>query len=375
MTTCIQFKFMVEKSIGKGEDSDPILFSTESSAITGVYDGMGGSGASLCTSGYEGQHTKAYVASRIIRDAIDEYISNQGTNIDSEALKRICVERLNQEITNYPSPKSMLKSKLIRNYPTTFTLAVANYKNANIIIDSYWAGDSRNYLWIDGGFYQITKDDLVNDNDPLDNLTSDSALSNCVCADNDFTINHKEIKIDKQPYVILSATDGCFGYCRTPMHFEHLLASSLFSSNNQEDWERRMKEQIQEISGDDFSIAIIAKGFKDFSELKRLLGKKSTQYVEEITVQQQRIEDLHKELNESEAALQRTIELSWNNYKSSYCKYIDDDSSCNDNEETNDIAKKESSPYRKIKKLRFSPFKGKRQRNRKKGNNKKRNKR
>ena len=136
-----------------------------------------------------------------------------------------------------------------------------------------------------------------------------------------------------------------------------------------------MKEQIQEISGDDFSIAIIAKGFKDFSELKRLLGKKSTQYVEEITVQQQRIEDLHKELNESEAALQRTIELSWNNYKSSYCKYIDDDSSCNDNEETNDIAKKESSPYRKIKKLRFSPFKGKRQRNRKKGNNKKRNKR
>lgn len=132
MTTSIQFKFMVEKSIGKGEDSDPILFSTESSAITGVYDGMGGSGASLCTSEFEGQHTKAYVASRIIRDAIDDYISNQGTNIDSEALKRICVERLNQEITNYPSPKSMLKSKLIRNYPTTFTLAVANYKNANL---------------------------------------------------------------------------------------------------------------------------------------------------------------------------------------------------------------------------------------------------
>lgn len=364
MTTSIQFKFMVEKSIGKGEDSDPILFSTESSAITGVYDGMGGSGASLCTSEFEGQHTKAYVASRIIREAIDNHVNNQGA-IDSETLKRICVERLNREITNYPSPKSMLKSKLIRDYPTTFTLAVTNYKRDNIIIDSYWAGDSRNYLWIEGGFYQITKDDLVNDNDPLDNLTSDSALSNCVCADNDFTINHIEIKIDKQPYVILSATDGCFGYCRTPMHFEYLLAFSLFSSNNQEDWERIMKEQIQEISGDDFSIAIIAKGFKDFSELKRLLGKKSTQYVEEITVQQQRIEDLHKELNESEAALQRTIELSWNNYKSSYCKYIDDDSSCNDNEETNDIAKKESSLCRKFKKL----CSGKRQRNRKKGNN------
>jgi len=374
MTTSIQFKFMVEKSIGKGEDSDPILFSTESSAITGVYDGMGGSGASLCTSEYEGQHTKAYVASRIIRDAIDNLVNNQDQGIiDSETLKRICVERLNREINDYPSPKSILKSKLIRNYPTTFTLAVANSGKDNIIIDSYWAGDSRNYLWIEGGFYQITKDDLVSDNDPLDNLTSDSALSNCVCADNDFTINHKEIKIDKQPYVILSATDGCFGYCRAPMHFEHLLASSLFSSNNQEDWERTMKERIREISGDDFSIAIIAKGFKDFGELKRSLGKKSTQYVEEITAQQQRIEDLHKELNESEVELQRTIERSWSNYKPSYCKYIDDDSSCHDNEETNDIAKKKSSSLRNLKKRCSSLLKW--PRNRKKGNNKKHNKR
>lgn len=349
MTTSIQFKFMVEKSIGKGEDSDPILFSTESSAITGVYDGMGGSGASLCTSEFEGQHTKAYVASRIIREAIDNHVSNQRT-IDSETLKRICVERLNREITNYPSPKSMLKSKLIRNYPTTFTLAVANHKKDNIIIDSYWAGDSRNYLWIKDGFYQITKDDLVNNNDPLDNLTSDSALSNCVCADNDFTINHIRLKINKQPYVILSATDGCFGYCRTPMHFEYLLASSLFSSNNQEDWERTMKEQIQEISGDDFSLSIIAKGFKDFIELKRLLGKESTQYVEKITIQQQRIEDLRKKLMESEVELQKTIECSWNSYKSSYCKYIDNDSKSYDNEKTSDIAKKKPLLYRMLEK-------------------------
>ena len=339
MAPNIQFKFMVEKSIGKGEDSEPILISTESSAITGVYDGMGGSGASLCTSEFEGQHTKAYVASRIIREAINNHVSNQGT-IDSETLKRICVERLNREISNYPSPKSMLKSKLLRNYPTTFTLAVANHRKGNIIIDSYWAGDSRNYLWIKDGFYQITKDDLVNNSDPLDNLTSDSALSNCVCADKDFTINHIGVKIDKQPYVILSATDGCFGYCRTPMHFEYLLASSLFSSNNQEDWARTMKEQIQEISGDDFSLSIIAMGFKDFIELKRLLGKESTLYVEKITIQQHRIEDLRKKLMESEVDLQKTIECCWNSYKSSYCKHIDNDNKSDDNEETIDIAKK-----------------------------------
>lgn len=369
MAPIIQFKFMVEKSFGKGEDSEPILFSTESSAITGVYDGMGGSGASLCTSEFEGQHTKAYVASRIIREAIDNHITNQGT-IDSHTLKRICVERLNREINDYPSPKSILKSKLLRNYPTTFTLAVANHKKGNIIIDSYWAGDSRNYLWIKNGFYQLTKDDLVNNNDPLDNLTSDSALSNCVCADNDFTINHIGVQIAKQPYLILSATDGCFGYCRTPMHFEDLLASSLFSSTDQEDWERTMKEQIQKISGDDFSLSIIAKGFKDFSELKRLLGKESTQYVERIAVQQQRIEDLRKKLMESEVDLQKTIECSWNSYKSSYCKYIDNDSKSYDIKETSDNPKKEPLPYRLLKKSNVFVNKLKRRRGKKMKHNK-----
>lgn len=319
----INLQFMVEKSIGKGEDSEPILFTTESSAITGVFDGMGGSGASLCDSEYGKGHTKAYVASRIIREAIDKHINCKETKIDERILKEICVTRLNSEIQKFPTEKSLLRSKIVREYPTTFTLIVAKEDDRQTIIDSYWAGDSRNYLWTKDGFYQISKDDLENGNDPLDNLSNDSALSNCVCADKDFTIHYKEIIIGKQPYVIISATDGCFGYLKTPMHFEQLLASSLFSSKTLEDWEKKLKDTLQKISGDDFSLSLIARGFLDFQELSKNLGKKSNKYAGRIDSFQNQIDDIKNKLIESEKELQIVIVDKWTEYKPLYFKYLE----------------------------------------------------
>lgn len=323
MANSIDIKFMVEKSAGKGEDSEPVLFSNESTAITGVFDGMGGSGATLCNSDYGEGHSKAYVASRIIREAIDKHIHTQDlSKITSEVLKEICDTCLKSEMQKYPSEKSMLRSKIVREYPTTLTLIVSNEITDSINIDSYWAGDSRNFLWTKEGFYQISQDDLINGNDPLENLSNDSALSNCVCANIDFIINHKNIKIGKQPYVILSATDGCFGYLRTPMHFEQLLASTLQSSSNQEEWEKVMKDQIQETSGDDYSISLIARGFEDFNGLKMALGKRANRYAEAIDSLQERIEDLQNELKESEQKLKNTITSNWKDYKASYLMYL-----------------------------------------------------
>lgn len=319
----INLQFMVEKSIGKGEDSEPILFTTESSAITGVFDGMGGSGASLCDSEYGKGHTKAYVASRIIREAIDKHIKSKDPKVDESILKEKCVTRLNSEIQKFPTEKSLLRSKIVREYPTTFTLIATKEDDRQTIIDSYWAGDSRNYLWTKDGFYQISKDDLENGNDPLDNLSNDSALSNCVCADKDFTIHHKEIIIGKQPYVIISATDGCFGYLKTPMHFEQLLASSLFSSKTLEDWEKKLKDTLQKISGDDFSLSLIARGFLDFQELSKNLGKKSNKYAGKIDSFQNQIDDIKNKLIESEKELQIVIADKWTEYKPLYFKYLE----------------------------------------------------
>ncbi len=327
MVAEIQFQFMVEKRTDSGEDAEPILFSTDTSIFTGVFDGMGGSGASLCTSEYGSNHTKAYVASRIIREAVNDYINKDYINkhpekINPEDLKQVCDTRLQEEITKFPSAETKLRSKLIRNYPTTLTLAVAKEEKGNIIVDSYWAGDSRNYLWKKDGFYQITQDDLVNNYDALENLSRDSALSNCVCADNDFKINHRKIKFSKQPFVIFSATDGCFGYLPTPMHFEHLIESTLFNSDNLNSWEEILQNKIREVSGDDFSIALIAKGFKDFKDLKEILGKEKNHHIEPILTLERQIDDTRQELSELEIKLKETINSGWKSYQTTYCKYI-----------------------------------------------------
>lgn len=55
-----------------------------------------------------------------------------------------------------------------------------------------WAGDSRAYvLKPDKGLIQLSKDDLKLDNDPFENLKNDSPLSNMICLENDFKLNHK----------------------------------------------------------------------------------------------------------------------------------------------------------------------------------------
>jgi len=321
MVDNIQIQFMVEKSIGKGEDSAPILFSTESSAITGVFDGMGGSGASICMSDFGEGHTKAYVASRIIRDAIYNYLNDQ-SGIDTDIIKNVCLDRLALEKEKYPSAKSTLRSKLVRDYPTTLALASAKDDSDEIVIDSYWAGDSRNYLWMKDGFFQISKDDLIDNNDPLENLSNDSALSNCVCADQDFLINHLCLRIPKQPFILLSATDGCFGYFHTPMHFENLLASSLFASQSLDEWEKFLIERIQEVTGDDFSLSLVAIGFKDFNSLKEMLGMPTNEYVVSIIQQQEKISEIKERLIESEMDLKTIIRNCWNEYQSRYSQYI-----------------------------------------------------
>lgn len=217
----ISLKFMIEKREGHGEDSPALSLIKKNFCAVGVFDGMGGSGAAICKSEFEGDHTKAYVASRIILEAINNYMKNAKDvrDINSDGIKSTAHGRLEQEKSKYPTKASGLRSKLVRDYPTTLAITTALQNgDGTHTVNSYWAGDSRNYLWTPEGFYQISKDDLDTELDPLENLRNDGALSNCICADREFIINNKSITVEGK-FVILSATDGCFNYFATPMHF------------------------------------------------------------------------------------------------------------------------------------------------------------
>ena len=216
----VAIQFVTEKKEGHGEDAPPLLVIKDDAVGVGVFDGMGGAGAATCMSDFGEGYTKAYVASRIVEKEVenlfDESLGKE--YISSDMLKERILQRLKKEQETFPpTTKSMLRSKLVRDYPTTMAVISLRRTNTDLQIDSFWAGDSHCYLWTRKGFYQISKDDLEEDNDPMENLRNDAAISNCICADRDFRINHEQISLSKEPVVILSATDGCFGYFPTPI--------------------------------------------------------------------------------------------------------------------------------------------------------------
>ena len=320
----ISLKFMIEKREGHGEDSPPLSIVKDEFYAVGVFDGMGGSGAAICKSEFGDNHTKAYVASRIILEAINNYIENTSDVrcINSDGIRFTARGRLEQEKSSYPTKASGLRSKLVRDYPTTLAITTAlKNEDESYVVNSYWAGDSRNYLWTEEGFYQISKDDLDTELDPLENLRNDGALSNCICADREFYINNKTIQVPGK-FVILSASDGCFNYFATPMHFQEVLLTGLRLSENVDDWETFCKKEFSAVTGDDVSISLLAIGFESFTDLKDTFMSLIVTGIKEIKSAQDEIKRLTSELDSAKADLEALIQSEWEAYKVSYMKYF-----------------------------------------------------
>ena len=323
---------MMEKREGHGEDSNPLSIVKDNFYAVGVFDGMGGSGAAICKSEFGNDHTKAYVASRIIQEAISCYIETAKNikNINSDGIKSTAIGRLEQEKSHYPTKASGLRSKLVRDYPTTLAITTALKDDEDrYIINSYWAGDSRNYLWTVDGFYQISKDDLDTELDPLENLRNDAALSNCICADRDFVINNKQITVAGK-FVILSATDGCYNYLATPMHFQEILLTGLKLSENLNDWENFCRDEFSEVTGDDVSLSLIAVGFEDFNEFKDTFNPSTIESVDKIKSTQEEIKRLLSQIETAKESLENLIQSEWDEYKKSYMKYLFTEESLDD---------------------------------------------
>lgn len=272
-------------------------------------------------SDYGSEHTKAYVASRIVSSVVELYLANHLStdDITTEDLKEVIVRRLKEEQEKFPpQTKSMLRSKLVREYPTTMALVTLTKGDNGIRIDSYWAGDSHCYLWTKKGFFQISKDDLEEDNDPMENLRNDAAISNCICADRDFQINHMQIELSKEPVAIISATDGCFGYFPTPMHFEDMLKRCLRQAKDEDDWKNRVLKRIQEVSGDDTSLSIIGVGFESFGKFKNIMTAQSVSCVGKIREMESNISSQKEKLSKMQSEYEQTIKCGWQSYKQKY---------------------------------------------------------
>lgn len=313
--------------VGHGEDAPPLLVNEENGCAVGVFDGMGGSGAALCESDLGKDYTKAYVASRIVSSSVEAYLKEHiGTNdILVNDLKEVIAYRLRQEQERFPpQSKSLLRSKLVRDYPTTMALVTLTKSEKSMDIDSYWAGDSHCYLWEKDGFFQISLDDLEEKNDPMENLHNDSPISNCICADRDFIINHRHLQLSKEPVIILCATDGCFGYYQTPMHFEYILSDCLQRAKNEEEWKLLVKDELLKVTGDDCSLSLIAIGYKSFDELKMSKKSHTVTGFPELIKQEKTIAWAKEELEKENNKYLQNIAEGWKIYKQTYMKYLND---------------------------------------------------
>jgi serine/threonine protein phosphatase PrpC len=325
----VSFGFNLAKVPDHGEDSDPILREGPDLGLAGVFDGMGGAGGTVYET-EDGPRSGAYLASRIARDVVEEQLlaalaperplPGEAT---ATALHDAVEAALQARLAELNAPTSRLRSRLLRALPTTMALGAlqrAERDGDDWVCHVLWAGDSRVYACTADGLQQVSVDDLRDAGDAMANLQRDSVISNAISADTEFRINHRQVRLTA-PFFLLCATDGCFGYLRSPMHFEEIVLRTLLSASTEDEWSAALQAEISAVTGDDAAMAVIAVG-ADLPGLQRLLAPRHAEVVEQYTQPMDRVLDEVRSAEHALAQLQlrRTADVAarWERYRDGY---------------------------------------------------------
>ena len=329
----ISFGFNLAKIPGQGEDSDPILRDGPDLGLIGVFDGMGGAGGTVYETP-DGKRSGAYLASRIARDVVARRMLDllePDWNLEGEAaaadLRRSVREALEERLAELKAPPSQLRSRLLRALPTTMAVVAlqrTQRDKATWACHVFWAGDSRAYAFLPTGARQLSTDDLREPIDALTNLYRDSVVSNAMSADTDFTVNYRRVEL-KAPFLVCCATDGCFGYVPTPMHFEHLVLGPLPGARSVENWSRSIQNKVAAVTGDDAAMAMMGVGAElpDFRTLFALrVAELEEQYITPLDESSRAVAEAERAL---EAARRRYQDLTgerWHAYQPDYERHL-----------------------------------------------------
>lgn len=189
-------------------------------------------------------------------------------------------------------------------------------------IVSVWAGDSRCYLLTpDRGLMQLTRDDLRKSQDAFDNIYDDGPMSNYLSADGNFTLRAHVVQ-RRPPLMLITATDGCFGYLEAPYMFEYFILQHLMDAENAHDWQDRLQAYFGRVAQDDASMAIVALGASSFDDLKKRFRPRylitEGSYFKPLERYQHEIEDADKRLK-TLSAERKALRLNlWKQYKEFY---------------------------------------------------------
>ncbi len=331
----VAFGFNLGKIPDQGEDSDPILRAGRNLALLAVFDGMGGAGGTVYETP-DGPRTGAYIASRIARDVVEQRIVEllrPDWYLDGEAaaeeIHRSVTAALQQRLAELNAPKSGLRSKFLRALPTTMALVALQRRSSaddQWVAHVLWAGDSRAYVFEPGGLRQLTADDLREPGDAMQNLRHDSVVGNAMSADVEFHVSYRAVELEA-PFLLVCATDGCFGYVASPMHFENMVLAHLLQAADAQEWSARLQTEITAVTGDDAAMAALAVGV-GYAELQELFAARTEQLAADYL---QPLDAAMDAVAQAEAALEaarrheaETTSELWHRYKPGYERHLNE---------------------------------------------------
>lgn len=329
----ISFAFNLGKIPDQGEDSDPILRDGPDLGLLGVFDGMGGAGGTVYETS-EGRRTGAYLGSRIARDIVEQRMLDllePDWHLNGKAaarnLEHSVQQALKQRLQELNPAPSGLRSRLIRALPTTMALVALQRTQPGGPTWAghvFWAGDSRVYVFEARGASQLSTDDLRDPGDALANLRRDSVVSNALSADTEFHINYRRVELHS-PFLVACATDGCFGYVRTPMHFEYLVLRHLLEARSTEAWSSALQAEIAAVTGDDAAMSTLGVG-ADLKEFQKLFAPRvaelASDFIEPLDELSEAVTRAEQELRALQSRQLDEMTERWNRYKSDYERYL-----------------------------------------------------
>ncbi|MBA3523923.1 MAG: protein phosphatase 2C domain-containing protein [Geodermatophilaceae bacterium] len=295
-----------------------------------MFDGMGGAGGTVYETP-EGPRTGAYLASRLARDVVERRmlaLLDPEWNLDGAAaaadLRRSVRSALIERLAELKAPRSGLRSKLLRALPTTMALVALQRREPTgqtWALHMLWSGDSRAYVFQPAtDAHQLTVDDIRDKGDAMANLREDSVVSNAMSADTEFQVHHRTLNLTA-PFIVIAATDGCFGYLRSPMHFERMVLTTLRDSVSTGGWSTALQQQIAAVTGDDAAMAVLGVGADHltfqglFAERTSVLDERWVNPIDSLAAD---IEKAEQQLDEARRhQVQRSAEL-WAAYKDDY---------------------------------------------------------